>query len=537
MTQYTGQAVCDGIAIGRMQYFHPEHLPTSKNINCDIDTEIKRYEYAKEKAVCELNTIYEKATLSIGKNNADIFLAHIMLLNDQEFTDSILNFIRAEKSNAEYAISETGKNFAAMFSNMDNEYLSQRAADFIDISDRMVRILIGSDISMPISGKPFILVAEELTPSEMVQLDKNVLLAIVTHTGSANSHMAILSKSMNIPTIIRVDIDSSWDGKDAIIDGYTGKIYIDPDEAIQNEYFNKQQIQANNKSQLLQLKGKENMTQSGKKIELFANIGHPDDLEKALQNDAGGIGLFRSEFLYLSHDDFPTEEEQFLAYKKILETMRDKKVIIRTFDIGADKQPDYFRLDKENNPALGYRAIRIGLKRPELLKTQLRALFRASVYGNLSIMYPMIISLEEVLKIKDLSNSIKEELIKEGIPVGNVEEGIMIETPAAALISEDLAKHVDFFSIGTNDLTQFTLAIDRENHKLADLYNPHHPAILKLIQMVCDNAHKAGIWAGICGELGADCSLVSTFISMGIDELSVAPDSILSVRKAIRDCK
>ena len=420
---------------------------------------------------------------------------------------------------------------------MDDEYFKARSIDMKDISERVINVLCGNDMGSDLGDEPVIIVAKDLAPSETVQMDKSKLLAFVTQLGSTNSHTAILARTMGIPALIGVEIKEEWNGKQAIVDGYTGTLIIEPDEAALAEYKKKAEEDAKQKELLLTLKGKENVTKSGQKINLYANIGNVSDLAAVLKNDAGGIGLFRSEFLYLEKDTFPTEEEQFTAYKQVAETMAGKKVIIRTLDIGADKQVDYFNLDKEDNPAMGYRAIRICLTQPEIFKTQLRALFRASNYGNIAIMYPMIISVDEVRKIKAISEEVKEELTKEGIPFGNVEQGIMIETPAAAVMSDELAKEVDFFSIGTNDLSQYTLAIDRQNTKLDPFFDPHHPAILRMIQMVVENAHKAGIWAGICGELGADTTLTQRFLEMGVDELSVSPGCVLPVRKAIRDAE
>ena len=418
---------------------------------------------------------------------------------------------------------------------MDEEYFKARAIDVKDITNRVIAVLCGNAEVKQMSDEPVIIVADDLAPSETVQMDKSKLLAFVTRLGSANSHTAILARTMGIPALVGVEISEDWDGKIGVVDGYEGKFVVDPEMPVLEEYFKKKASDAEQKKLLLALKGKENITKSGKKINLYANIGNPSDLVSVMENDAGGIGLFRSEFLYLESDHYPTEEEQFQAYKRVVETMGGRKVIIRTLDIGADKQVDYFNLDKEENPALGYRAIRICLTRPEIFKTQLRALFRASAYGNLAIMYPMIISVEEVKKIKEISKEIREELLQEGFKIGEVEEGIMIETPAAALLSGELAREVDFFSIGTNDLTQYTLAIDRQNAKLDSFYDAHHPAVLKFIQMVINNAHAAGIWAGICGELGADLELTQTFIQMGIDELSVSPGCILPLRKKIRE--
>lgn len=537
MTELTGKSVCRGIAIGHIKMLKKSENVISRNKIEDVDAEIARYNSAKEKAIEELGVLYEKAVASVGEDGADIFNVHSMMLEDEDYNDSIQNIITTQKVNAEYAVATTGDNFSEMFANMDDEYFKARSADIKDISERVVRILCGVSDEGNLGDEPVILMAEDLAPSETVQLDKDKLLSFVTRLGSANSHTAILARTMSIPAIIGVDISDDFEGMLAIVDGYEGKFIVDPSMEVLNEYQEKKQADEEKKELLLQLRGKENVTKSGQKINIYANIGNPSDLATVLANDAGGIGLFRSEFLYLENSDFPSEEEQFSAYKKVLETMGSKKVIIRTLDIGADKQVDYFNLDKEDNPALGYRAIRICLTRPEIFRTQLRALFRASAYGNLAIMYPMIISVDEVLKIKEITKSIREELISEGIAIGTVEEGIMIETPAAAIMSDELAKHVDFFSIGTNDLTQYTLAIDRQNAKLDAFYNAHHEAILRLIKLVADNGHKEGIWTGICGELGADTSLTEEFLKMGIDELSVSPGSVLPVRKAVRDAR
>ena len=535
MKVFDGNSVCKGIAIGHIKNYTKEENTISRYSVQDIDGEIRRYQDAKAKAIEELNELYEKAVAKVGEDNAEIFNIHSMMLEDDDYNDSVINIITTQGVNAEYAVAVTGDNFSEMFANMEDDYFMARSVDVKDISERVVRILSGKTDSGNQSDEPVVLVAEDLAPSETVQMDKEKLLSFVTRLGSTNSHTAILARTMAIPALVGVQFDDDYTGKMCIVDGYEGKFIVDPDEETLSGYYEKKKKDDENKALLSELKGKENITKSGKQIKLYANIGNPGDLGAVLANDAGGIGLFRSEFLYLESSDFPTEEEQFNAYKKVVETMGGKKVIIRTLDIGADKQVDYFGLEKEDNPALGYRAIRICLTRPEIFKTQLRALFRASAYGNLSIMYPMIISVEEVLKIKEISRAVREELIAEGIKIGEVEEGIMIETPAAAIMSDELAKHVDFFSIGTNDLTQYTLAIDRQNAKLGSFYDPHHPALLRLIKMVADNGHREGIWTGICGELGADTELTETFIRMGIDELSVSPGAVLTVRKAIRE--
>lgn len=532
-----GKKIFSGIAIGKIQFYKKSENIIARTKISDVDEEINRYEDAKKTAIEQLNDLYEKAVVEVGEANADIFSVHAMMLEDDDYNESVHNIISTQQVNAEYAAAMTGDNFAEIFSNMNDDYFKARAIDIKDITNRVISILCGNTQDNEIGDDPVILVADDLTPSETVQMDKSKLLAFVTKYGSANSHTAILARTMGIPALIGVDIDEEWNGKIGVVDGYEGQFVVDPDITVLEQFFKRKAADDEQKKLLQNLKGKENITKSGRKINLFANIGNPGDLVSVMENDAGGIGLFRSEFLYLESDHYPTEEEQFQAYKKVVETMGGRKVIIRTLDIGADKQVDYFKLDKEENPALGYRAIRICLTRPEIFKTQLRALFRASAYGNLAIMYPMIISVDEVVKIKEISKQVKDELTKEGIKIGNVEEGIMIETPAAALMSDELAKHVDFFSIGTNDLTQYTLAIDRQNAKLDCFYDAHHPALLRAIKMIIENAHKAGIWAGICGELGADTSLTQSFIDMGIDELSVSPGCILTVRKAIREAE
>lgn len=537
MTQTTGKAIFNGVAIGKVKFHKKVENKVVRTRVEDTEAEIARYEAAREKAIDQLNDLYEKALDQVGEASAEIFNVHAMMLDDDDYNDSVHNIINSQVVNAEFAVASTGDTFADMFANMDDEYFKARSADVKDITERVISVLCGGEENNDIGDEPVIIVAEDLAPSETVQMDKSKLLAFVTRLGSANSHTAILARTMGIPALVGVDISEEWDGKLSIIDGYEGKFLIEPDEDTLAIYTKKKAEDDEKKALLLQLKGQENVTKSGQKINLYANIGNPGDLVSVLENDAGGIGLFRSEFLYLESSDYPTEEEQFQAYKKVVETMGGKKVIIRTLDIGADKQVDYFKLDKEENPALGYRAIRICLTRPEIFKTQLRALYRASAYGNLAIMYPMIISVEEVRKIKQISKAVREELIAEGFKLGEVDEGIMIETPAAAVMSDVLAKEVDFFSIGTNDLTQYTLAIDRQNAKLDPFYDAHHPAVLRLIQMVADNGHKEGIWTGICGELGADTSLTETFLKMGLDELSVSPSCILPVRKMIREAE
>ena len=529
-----GKSVFGGIAIGKIALFEKGDDPVKRKTIEDTNEEIKRFENAKEKAKEELKALYEKALLEVGEANAMIFDVHQMMLDDLDYIESIRNMIETQKVNAEFAVATTGDNFAAMFSGMDDAYMKERAADVKDISNRVVKILQGKKDSVLDGDEPVILLADDLAPSETVQLDKSKVLAFVTRHGSTNSHTAILARTMNIPALIGVKFEENVDGKFAIVDGYNGNVYVEPTDDVVKEYESKKQEAEEKKRLLQELKGKENITLDGKKIKLYANIGGVADVASALQNDAEGIGLFRSEFLYLESNTFPTEEEQFQAYKTVAENMAGKKVIIRTLDIGADKQVDYFNLDKEDNPAMGYRAIRICLTQPEIFKTQLRAIFRASYYGNIGVMYPMIISVAEVQKIHAIVDEVKAELDAQGLPYGDVEQGIMIETPAAVMMSAELAKEVDFFSIGTNDLTQYTLAIDRQNPKLDDFYDSHHPAILRMIQMVIDNGHKEGCWVGICGELGADTTLTETFLKMGIDELSVSPSMIFPVRDKIR---
>lgn len=537
MEKYTGKKVFNGIAIGPIFFYSKDLGQIVRRHVEDVQAELARYEVAKETAIEQLRELYEKAVQEVGEVNAQVFEVHSMLLEDDDYNDSITNMITSQEVNAEYAVAMTGDHFAEMFANMDDEYFQARSADIKDISDRVVSVLTGKDSTGELGAEPVIVVADDLAPSETVKMDKSKLLAFVTEHGSTNSHTAILARTMGIPALIGIQIRKEWDGKLAIVDGKEGILYVDPDETTILEY-RKRKEEEEERNRLYQtMKGKETVTQSGQKVHLYANIGNVSDLATVLMNDAEGIGLFRSEFIYLESKDYPTEEEQFQIYKRVAETMAGKKVIIRTLDIGADKQVDYFDLDKEDNPALGFRAIRICLSRPEIFKTQLRALFRASAFGNIAIMYPMITSVEEVEQIKEISAQVKEELRAAGIPIGEVEEGIMIETPAAAIISDQLAKHVDFFSIGTNDLTQYTLAIDRQNPKLDAFYNPHHEAILRLIRMVAKNAHEAGIWAGICGELGADMELTETFLEMGIDELSVSPGCVLPIRQIIRDAK
>lgn len=529
-----GKKVFSGIAIGRLAIFSKEEKKVEFIQVSDVAGEVERFEAAKAEAGAQLASLYEKALVEVGEVNAAIFEVHQMMLEDPDYVESIINMIQTREINAEYAVSVTGENFAAMFEAMDDDYMKARAADIKDISGRLIRVLQGAGEGGVNSDEPVILLADDLAPSETVSLDKSKVLSFVTRGGSSNSHTAILARTMNIPALIGIDYPEDADGKMGIVDGYEGKLIIDPTMSVMEEYQEKKKREDEEKQLLLELKGKENVTLDGKTINLYANIGGVSDVASVLTNDAGGIGLFRSEFLYLESDDYPTEEEQYKAYRTVAENMAGKKVIIRTLDIGADKQVDYFNMDKEENPALGYRAIRICLDRTDIFKTQLRALYRASHYGNISIMFPMIISVDEVKQIKRIIEEVKKELTEEGKPFKDCEIGIMIETPASVMISEELGEEVDFFSIGTNDLTQYTLAIDRQNHKLDNIYDSHHPAILKMLKMVVDNGHKTGCWVGICGELGADTTLTETFLKMGFDELSVSPSMILKVRDKIR---
>lgn len=534
MVKFEGKSVFGGIAIGRLSIYNKKDNQVKRQKITDAESEIARFEDAREKAKEQLAGFYEKAVKEVGEVNAAIFEVHQMMLDDLDYIESITNMIRSQEVNAEFAVASTGDNFSQMFAAMDDDYMRERAADVKDISNRVITILQGEEEGAMTGDEPFILLADDLAPSETVQLDKSKVLSFVTRHGSTNSHTAILARTMNIPALIGVDFDDTVDGKMGIVDGYTGTFYVDPDEETMAQYEAKKAEDENKKRLLLELKGKENVTLDGKKINLYANIGGVADVANALSNDAGGIGLFRSEFLYLESEDYPTEDAQFAAYKTVAENMAGKKVIIRTLDIGADKQVDYFQMEKEENPAMGYRAIRICLDRPEIFKTQLRAIYRASYYGTISIMFPMIISVKEVKRIKEIIAEVKAELTAEGIPFKDCEIGVMIETPAAVMISDLLAEEVDFFSIGTNDLTQYTLAIDRQNPKLDNFYDSHHEAILRMLQMVVDNGHKHGCWVGICGELGADTTLTATFLKMGFDELSVSPSMILRVREEIR---
>ena len=537
MEQYTGKSIFKKIAIGRVYFYEKSEYQVKREKIEDPEQEIKRLEAAKVVAISQLDRIYQKAVKEVGVDNAAVFEVHKMMLDDEDYLDAISNTIQDEKVCAEYAVATTGDNFAAMFAAMDDEYMKARAADIKDISERLVAVLLGRDTDMGALDEPVILVADDLAPSETVQMDKSKLLAFVTEHGSSNSHTAILARTMNIPALIGIPINREWRGRMAVVDGYTGTVTIDPDEKYLAAM--RAQMEEDEKKRLLlaELKGKDTVTADGKKsIHLYANIGSVADTASALANDAEGIGLFRSEFLYLESSTYPSEEDQFQAYKTVAQNMGGKKVIIRTLDIGADKQVDYFNLDKEDNPALGYRAIRICLTRRDIFKTQLRALLRASAFGNISIMFPMIISVGEVHKIKAILQEVKDELKAEGLEYKDVEIGVMIETPAAVMISEELGREVDFFSVGTNDLTQYLLAIDRQNPKLDEFYDPHHPAVLRALQMIIDNGHKGGAWVGICGELGADLALTETFLKMGVDELSVSPTFILPVRDAVRRC-
>ena len=535
MQIYKGKSVFGGIAIGKISVYKKDEQLVKRVKIEDADAEMERYTTARNIAAAQLQKLYDKALKEVGEANAAIFEVHQMMLEDEDYNESVENIIHSQMVNAEYAVASTADNFAQMFEAMDDDYMRGRAADVRDISERVITVLAGGAGSGLDSDEPVIIAADDLAPSETVQLDKDKVLSFVTAHGSENSHTAILARTMGIPALIGtgIDLDETVDGKLGIVDGTNGVVYVDPDAELLEEMKKKQQEEQEKKRLLQTLKGKENITLDGQKVMLYANVGNIKDLGIALQNDAGGIGLFRSEFIYLGQDHYPTEEEQFQIYKTVAETMAGRRVIIRTLDIGADKQCDYFELDKEDNPAMGLRAIRICLTRLEIFKTQLRALFRASVYGNINIMYPMIISVDEVRQIKAIVEEVKAELAEQGIEYGNPAQGIMIETPASVMMSRELAEEVDFFSIGTNDLTQYTLAIDRQNSKLDKFFDSHHPAVLRMIQMTVENAHKAGIWCGICGELGADQALTKDFLAMGVDELSVSPGSILPLRKII----
>ena len=534
--KFSGKTVYNGITMGKVLVLRGSQEQVRRTKITDAEQEIERVHSAIANAQQQLGALYDKAVKEVGESSAAIFEVHQMMLEDDDYLDAIYHVIRTEMVNAEYAVAITGDNFAGMFAGMDDEYMRARAADVKDISTRLIRNLSGEGGVDFSTMEPSIIVADDLSPSETVQMDKKKILAFVTVHGSTNSHTAILARMMSIPALIGVPVDLNelHTGMTAIVDGAAGEVIFEPTELQCNEAEEKIKNEQEKLRLLQELKGKKNETSDGRSIDIFANIGSVSDVGYVLENDAGGIGLFRSEFLYLGRDDFPTEEEQFQAYKQVVQTMGKKKVVIRTLDIGADKQADYFELGKEDNPAMGYRAIRICLKQPDIFKTQLRALLRAAAYGNLSIMYPMIISAEEVKQIHAIVEEVGQELEKDAIPYRIPEQGIMLETPAAVMISDELAELADFFSIGTNDLTQYTLAIDRQNQRLEDFYNPHHKAILRMIQMVVDNAHKCGKWVGICGELGADTALTETFVNMGIDELSVAPPMVLKVREKVR---
>lgn len=535
--QFSGKSVYKGIVLGKTAVLGNQDTPVKHRKIDDVKAEVERVRLAGIKAKEQLQILYDKALKEVGETNAAIFEVHQMMLEDEDFLDSIHNMIQTEMVNAEYAIAMTGDNFSEMFAAMDDDYIKARAADIKDISNRLIRILEGRKETGPYFEEPVIIIADDLSPSETVQMDKEKILAFVTVHGSANSHTAILARMMNIPALIGVpmDLDRIRTGMTAVVDGFAGTVTFEPDEALCEEAKRQMEEEREKLRLLEELKGKENITLGGRKINLYANIGSVSDIGYVLENDAGGIGLFRSEFLYLGREKLPTEEEQFQAYKQAAQMMAGKKVIIRTLDIGADKQADYLNLEKEDNPAMGYRAIRICLKQPDIFKTQLRALLRAAMFGNISIMYPMITATEEVEQIFKIIKGVQDELDTAKVPYRYPEQGIMIETPAAVMISDELAEMVDFFSIGTNDLTQYTLAVDRQNEKLDGFYNPHHKAILRMIKMVVDNAHKHGKWAGICGELGADPELTEEFVRMGLDELSVAPSMILKIRKIIRE--
>ena len=539
MLKLSGKSVYKGIVLGPVVVLKKNDQQVTRVKIEDADEELARLEAAGKKSKEQLQNLYEKVLKEVGEASAAIFEVHQMMLEDEDYLDAIQNMIRTEMINAEYAVAVTGDNFSEMFANMDDDYMKARAADVKDISNRLIKNLMGEEDVDFASMEPSVVVADDLTPSETVQMDKKKILAFVTVHGSTNSHTSILARMMNIPALIGVpvNLEEIRSGVQAVVDGFSGEVIFEPSEEVCEDVRKRIEEEQEKMTLLQTLKGKENVTLDGKTINIYANIGSVSDVGYVLENDAGGIGLFRSEFLYLGKDDYPTEEEQFQAYKQVVQTMAGKKVIIRTLDIGADKQVDYFNLGKEDNPAMGYRAIRICLTETEIFKTQLRALFRATVFGNLSIMYPMITSVEEVKKIYEIVDEVKAQLDADGIPYKMPEQGIMIETPAAVMIGDELAEIVDFFSIGTNDLTQYTLAIDRQNERLDAFYNPHHKAILRMIQMVVDSAHKAGKWAGICGELGADPELTETFVRMGVDELSVAPSMVLRLRKTVREMR
>lgn len=537
MERYQGKSILKGIAIGKVLFYRKrEHSVKREKIE-DVKAEIRRYREGSEEAVRQLKRLYEKAVPEVGEMNAAVFEVQAMMLEDEDYRDSVENIIETQQVNAEFAVASTGDNFSRMFAEMEDDYFRARAADVQDISERLVKILSGCSGEEYLGEDPVIVAAEDLAPSETVQMDKEKLLGFVTRQGSANSHTAILARTMNLPALVGVDIREEWNGKLAVVDGYEGAIYLEPDEETLAAARKRRQEDLEAGELLAELKGKEDVTADGHRVRLYANIGSVRDVAAVLANDGAGIGLFRSEFLYLESKDYPDEESQFQAYKTVVENMAGKKVIVRTLDIGADKQVDYFHLEPEENPAMGYRAIRICLDRKDIFRTQLRALLRAGAYGNLAIMYPLIVSVEEIRQIKEMVEAVKRELEADNIACGDVEQGIMIETPAAAIISDLLAPEVDFFSIGTNDLTQYTLAIDRQNMKLDSIYDAHHPAVLRMIETTVKNGHRHGCWVGICGELAADMSLTETFLQMGVDELSVAPSQILPLRKKIRDIK
>ena len=536
METYHGKSVLQGIALGKLYVIEKKESTWTKMTVADTESEVARFQTARKEAMEQLDELYQEAMEQVGEENAMIFDVHKMMLEDLDYLEAIENRIRTESVNAEYAVTVTGEEFSAVFSSMDDEYMKARAADVLDISGRVVRVLEGREEPGLHTKEPVIILADDLSPSETIAMDKTKILAFVTKHGSANSHTAILARSLNIPSLVNTDVEitRAYHGKEAVVDGVSGTLFIEPDEAVLEAKRSEQTEIREREEKLKLLIGQENVTADGRHIHLYANMGNVEDVEKVLDNDAGGIGLFRSEFLYLGRDTFPTEEEQFQAYKEVISRMGGKKVIIRTLDIGADKKADYFELDAEENPALGFRAIRICLTRQEIFRTQLRAIYRASAFGTAAIMFPMIISVEEIRRLKAIVEDVKAELTGEGISFGDVELGIMIETPAAAMISDELAKEVAFFSIGTNDLTQYTLAIDRQNQKLEPFYDAHHPAVLKLIEMTIRNGHKEGAWVGICGELAADDTLTETFLDMGLDELSVSPVYILKLRDKIR---
>ena len=528
-----GKSIWDGIAIGRLRWFQKREVQAQSISGLAPEEELERFEQARARAQAQLRSLYESAVGEVGEDNAAIFEIHQMMLEDEDFLDAVKSVIRTQGGSAEHAVQVTGENFTAAFAAMDNTYMQARAVDVQDITHRLLTVLTGGDEEPDWDG-PYILLADDLTPSETVQLDKGKLLGFVTRKGSANSHTAILARTMGIPALIGVEVDRNWDGHMAVLDGYNQCLYVDPAADLLSTMEAKRRSDAEQASLLQGLKKKPNVTLDGTEIKVYANIGNAAEVGLALQNDAQGIGLFRSEFLYLNSTDYPTEEEQFAVYRRVVETMAGKKVVVRTLDIGADKQADYFGLDKEENPALGYRAIRICLTRKGLFKTQLRAILRASAYGTVSIMFPMIISVREVRDAKELLEACRQELLSQGYTVGRVEVGIMVETPAAVLIADELAREVDFFSLGTNDLAQYTLAIDRQNPKLDPFYDPHHPALLRMVRMTVEAGHRHGCWVGICGELGADMALTESFLRMGVDELSVSPSAILPLRRRIR---